>query len=490
MKKAVFSVMFISVIAKLLGFIRELVLAYCVGANGISDAYLISLTIPGTIFQFVGTGLMTCYVPIFLRTVDEDGKVSGNKYTNSVLTMILIFSTIMIIMVCLFCNPIVKVFASGFAGDTLKYAVLFTKINIFSLYFSAFIYVFNALLQSCGKFEVTAAAAIPNSIIILVSIVLGAKCNILLLPIGSIFAVLAQLCFLIPSVKRCDFKLQLNMEFKSSSMTAMYNLLFPVIIGVSVNEMNVLVDRTIASQVSEGGISSLTYAYSLVMFVQGIFGQTIAMIYYPSITKCTEKNSDKDLKEVIDEGVRGMLFFLIPIMVGSIVLSRTIVHILYGRGAFTDESVQQTAQAFTGYAVGIIGFGIREIISRVFYSLKNTKIPTRNAIIGMLINIILNLTLSKWLGIRGLALATSISSIISAFLLLKDAKRMGVYYIDEKLVSAIFKMICFAMIMGASIILISNKIIVQTSMLNLVILILTGVCVYVGLMYFSRIMKR
>ncbi len=284
MGKAITGVVFFTLIAKALGFLRELVLSYYFGATGISDAYLISQTIPGTIFQFVGTGLATCFIPIYYKVLNRDGREAANYFTNVILTLVLSFSTVVIILIWLFTPQVVYLFAMGFSGDTLYYACQFTRIGVLSLYFSSFIYVYNSYLQANNIFSPTAFAAIPNSLAIIASIVLGAVCNIWLLSIGSTLAVGIQLIFILYPVYKLQHHFHISFDWQSRDIRDFFVLLLPVIVGVSVNEINTLVDRTIASGVAIGGISALTYANSLIMLVQGGMVQPIATVCYPKIT--------------------------------------------------------------------------------------------------------------------------------------------------------------------------------------------------------------
>ncbi len=486
-QKAVASVMLITVIAKLLGFAREIFLSYFLGATGVSDAYLIAQTIPGTIFQFVGTGLSTCFIPVYAGIMAKKSRKEGNYFTNSVIVLVLLFSTAVVALVWLKGDWVVRIFASGFTGETLEQAILFTKISVTSLYISTFIYVFNSFLQANDCFTPTALAAIPNSLIVLLSIFLGAKVNILFLPIGTVVAIFSQLLVLIPAVKKNQFKLHLNIDLRSQDMRTMYRMIVPVIISVSVNEINVLVDRTIASRVAVGGISALTYANSLIMFVQGIFGQTIATVYYPSIAKLAKKKDTQEFRKTVSEAVSGMMLFLIPITIGCLLLVSEIVSVLYGRGAFDADAVSMTSLALFGYAIGIIGYGIREILSRVFYSLDNTRTPTRNAMIGMAINIILNITLSRMIGIVGLALATSISSIVTSVLLLWELKSKDIYTIEKKQWISFLKMLLAACSMGVIIWLLKNPLMSLNQIAGLVLLICVGVVSYFVLCYMFRL---
>ncbi|AVO74465.1 integral membrane protein MviN [Megasphaera elsdenii DSM 20460] len=417
MSKAISGVILFTLIAKILGFLREVTLSYYFGATGISDAYLISQTIPGTLFQFVGTGLTTCFIPIYYKLLNQDGDNKANYFTNAIITLVLSFSTAIIILIWIFTPTIVKLFAMGFNGDTLYYACQFTRIGVLSLYFSTFIYVYNSYLQANNIFTPTAFAAIPNSIFIILSIILGSFFNIWILSIGSTLAVGVQLLFLFYPIHKLRFHFHFNFNWKDDSVREFFCLLGPVIIGVSVNELNTLVDRTLASQISVGGISSLTYANSLIMLIQGGIVQPIATVCYPKITHYISIRDSKSAKNIVEQTLNFTLTLLIPLTLGLIVYKYIIVDSLFGRGAFDQTAIHMTSSALFFYSFGIIFVGIREILSRFYYSHSNTIIPVRNAIFGVIINIIFNIVFSRFWGISGLALATSLSAWITAILL-------------------------------------------------------------------------
>lgn len=449
MKKTVLSVMIITVLAKVLGFARELMLSFFFGASGISDAYLISQTIPGIIFQFVGTGLATCFIPIYLNILNQDGEEKANYFTNTVLSIVFIFSTLVMLVVLGNTPFVVKIFASGFEGETLDNAINFTRIGIISLYFSSMIYVMNSYLQMKNRFGIVAFTAIPNSLIIMLSIIAGAKFNIIWLPIGSIMAVLVQAIILLGVARKEKFRLSLNVNLKNPKVLEMGKLMIPVTIGVSINELNLLIDRTIASGIAVGGISALTYAESLIMFIQGIFVQTVVTVYYPSLTKMAEKGDVQGSKAALNDAMKGMFFLLIPVTIGCMMLSEDLVRILYERGNFGSDAVTMTSTALLLYTLGIVGYGFREIFSRVFYAFHDTKTPMINAGIGVILNIIMNLTLSPIIGIGGLALATSVAATITAILLFIQLKRKFGRIFEFKEVKDYIKIIISTIVMGA-----------------------------------------
>ena len=423
MGKAITGIVFFTAIAKILGFVRELLLSYFFGATGISDAYLISQTIPGTIFQLVGTGMTTCFIPVYYKVLQEKGRSSGDKFTNQIISVVFLFSTCAIGIVWAQTPLVVKLFASGFQGETLHYAIVFTRIGISSLYFSTLLYVYNSYLQANNIFAPTAFAAIPNSLVIIASIILGACWNIMALSIGSVLATAVQLILLWYPIRKLGFRLRLNFQWNDPFTKQFFCLMLPVIFGVSINEVNMLVDRTVASSISVGGISALTYANSLIMFIQGGLVQPIITVFYPKLTSLATENNVGKLRQMIEKAVEIILAILFPITVGMILFSGPITEMLFGRGAFDSNASRLTASAVLFYSIGLIPIGLREIVSRLCYVFGDTKTPMKNATVGMLINIVLNLTLSRLIGIGGVAFSTSIAAFVTVVLIWIKCKR-------------------------------------------------------------------
>jgi putative peptidoglycan lipid II flippase len=162
MKKTAIILMIITILSKIFGFTREIALSYFYGASNISDAFLISLTIPSVIFSFIGTGISTGYIPMYSKIEQKYGEKEGNRYTNNLVNILLILCTVMIIFGLLFTDKIVKIFASGFAGDTLALAVQFTRISLVGIYFTGLISVFGAFLRIKGNYAIPALVGLES----------------------------------------------------------------------------------------------------------------------------------------------------------------------------------------------------------------------------------------------------------------------------------------------------------------------------------------
>lgn len=488
MKKTAIILMFITILSKIFGFTREIALSYFYGASNMSDAFLISLTIPSVIFSFIGTGISTGYIPMYSKIEQKYGEKEGNRYTNNLVNILLILCTAMIIFGLLFTDKIVKIFASGFTGETLALAVQFTRISLVGIYFTALISVFSAFLRIKGNYAIPALVGFPMNFFIIIAIFLSSKTNILVLSIGSVIATASQLALLIPFVHKKGYRYGAVLDVKDKYIKKMVCIALPIILGVSANQINVLVDRTLASIIAVGGISALNYASRLNGFVQGMFVTTVSSVMYPMISKMAAQNNMNGLKKSVSEAINIISLLVIPATVGAMVFAEPIVKLLFGRGAFDPQAISMTSDALFYYSIGMIGFGLREVLSNAFYSLQDTKTPMVNGAIAMGMNIILNIILSKFLGIGGLALATSISAIFcTGLLFISLRKKIGAFGMKEITISFI-KILLASLGMGIIANLMYSILLKNISAnLSLIVSIGTGAVFYFVIIFLMKI---
>lgn len=448
MKKTAIILMLITVLSKILGFTRDITLSYFYGASGVSDAYLIATTIPIVIFSFIGIGLSTGYIPMYSKIEQDEGELEANKYTNNLVNILIIICTIILVFGQVFTTQIVKTFASGFEGETLLLAIKITKISLLGIYFTGIVYIFTGFLQLKNNYIIPALVGVPLNFIIILSIFLSSKTSILILAIGSVVATASQILILIPSMYRNRYRYKFILDIKDKYIKKMFYISLPIIIGASVNQINILVDRTLASKIAVGGISSLNYANKLSGFIQGLFVLSIATAMYPMISKMAAENNIDGLKKSVSEAISSINILVIPATIGAMIFSNPIVELLFGRGAFDDTAIYMTSSALFFYSIGMLGVGLREIISRAFYSMQDTKTPMINATISVAMNIILNVILSKFIGISGLALATSISALVCTVLLFISLRKKIGHFGMKNITVSFFKILVSSLIMG------------------------------------------
>ena len=488
MKKAALLVIIITIFSKLLGFGREIALSYFYGASAITDAYLISQTIPTVIFSFIGAGIATGFIPMYSRLFEEKGNLGANKFTNNLSNTLLLLASIIVAIVLLFTGPIVKLFASGFTGETLELAIRFTRISVFGVYFTALLNIFTGFLRLHDNFIIPALVGFPMNLVIISSLYLSAKTNIYVLAMGTVLASASQLIFLIPFVRKTGYRYQPVLNLKDEHLKMMVMLALPLIFGTSVNQINVLVDRTLASGIAVGGISALNYAQRLNGFVQGLFVTSITTVLYPMISKMAAEKNMRGLKTSVSEAISIINLLVIPATIGAMLFSKEIIGLLFGRGSFTPEAIEITANALFYYSIGMLAFGLKNVLSNAFYAMQDTKTPMINATIAVVLNIILNLILSRYLGIGGFALATSISAMVSTILMfITLRKKIGGFGLKE-ITGSFIKISLASLVMGL-IALTSFNFFgrILSGNLALILAIAVGALVYSVLIYVLRV---
>ncbi|MEH7502854.1 murein biosynthesis integral membrane protein MurJ [Neobacillus drentensis] len=489
MKKTVIFLMFITMFTKILGFLRDIILSYYYGTSQISDAYLIADSIPIIIISLIGTGLATSYIPMYTKIEKHESVLASDRFTNNIIGFVILMCSIILLLSQLFTVEIVKIFASGFRGETLKLAVQFTKISIFGIYFSCLVYIFSGYLQLKERFVATSLLGLPYNIVVIGSVVLGAGINkVVILPIGGIFAEAFKFLFLLPYIIKSGFKYQMVLDFKDKHLKNLMFLALPVIIGVSVNQINLIVDKTIASRIVTGGISALTYSSRISQLIQSVFVITIATVVFPRMSKAAAERNGDYLKILITKSFCWIHLIVIPASVISILFSEPIVKILFGRGAFDHNALLLTSSTLLFYSIGNTAMGLREILSRAFYSLQDTKTPMINATIALLFNIILNLILTEFMNLAGIALATSIAAIIGAFLLFINIQKKVGKFSPKEIYPSFLKISISSIIMGVVSKFIFKILLNQVGLsFSLIISFALGILIYSILIYFMKI---
>jgi len=426
MKRISLQIMIVVLFSKCLGFVKEILLAYFFGASGVTDAYIISYTIPTTIFAFISNGVTIGFVPIYSRVFGEQGFGAANRYTNNVSNILLLMASVVVGVTLLATEPIVRLFASGFNAETMALAVGLTRISVFSVYFTAILVVFSNFVRIHGYYVIPAAVGLSMNVGIILAIVFSARSSPYLLGVGYVLAVASQVLLLLPVIRKTGYRYQRAFNVKDENVKTMLLMSLPVIAGTCINEINVVVDRTIASSIAVGGISALSYASRFNGFVSSVFIEPLSTVLYPMISKMVVEQDIRGLKTSVVEAITIVGLLSIPATAGMMVFSEEIVRALFGRGAFADEAVVMTSNALLFYSVGVVAFGLRGILARVFYAFQDTRMPMINASIAVSVNIVLNVVFSRYLGVGGLALATSVSGIISALLMwITLRKRIG-----------------------------------------------------------------
>lgn len=406
------------------------------------------MNIPIVIFSSIGGTLSTTFIPMYCNIKRILGEEKSLKYTNNIFNIIIGICIILAIIGMIFTKQIVKVFAVGFEGETLKMSINFTRVLMLSIVSTGLSYIMTAYLQVKNNFTIPGLVSVPKNIVIIISIILSTKYGTYMMIWGTLLGLCTEFLFQLPFAIKSGYTYQAYINIKDEYIKKTFILIGPIFIGIAVNQINTMIDRSIASTLAEGSISSLNYANKLNGFVTAIFIASITSVIYPVLSKLSSENDNEKFIDTIVKSCNSIILLVVPISVGAIVLSTPIVRLLFQRGEFNMEATNMTSIALAMYSIGMIGFGLRDILSRVFYSLQDTKIPMINSVVAVIMNIVLNIVLSKVMGHAGLALATSVSSIICIVLLFNNLNKKVGYFGQDKIFKTILKSFISAVVMG------------------------------------------
>lgn len=448
--KATIGLMLATIFAKVLGFGRELVLGAAYGATSYSDAYITALNIPIVIFAAVGTALSTTFIPLYYDAEGEGGEKGALRFSNNILNLTVVLCIVMSILCIAFAKPLVKLFAFGFEGEVFDTTVYFTKVLTLGIVFIALSEIFKAILQIKGNFVIPGLYSLPQNIIIIISIALSVKMGPDVLIWGTLIAMSGTVIIQLPYAYKKGYKYSPYLNIKDKYINKMIVLVGPIFIGIFVTQLNTLIDRTLASTLVEGSISALNYASKLNGFIVGVFIASIVAVIYPILSRLSIDENKEAFNDAVVKSSNTITLLVLPVSVGAMVLSKPIVQILFQRGVFDERATNMTAIALVFYSIGLIGGGFREVFNRVFYALKDTKTPMINGIISVVMNIVLNVVLVRFMGHAGLALATSISANITIILLFISLKKKVGYFGQDRIIKATGKSLIAAIIMGIS----------------------------------------
>ncbi|MGE4215107.1 MAG: murein biosynthesis integral membrane protein MurJ, partial [Anaerotignaceae bacterium] len=325
--------------------------------------------------------------------------------------------------------------------------------------FPGLAFSFVGILQSMDEFNIPAAMSIVSTAIIFIySVFLNDRFGIYGLTFAFLIGWAMQAIIQIPALLKRGYKYKLFLDFKDEGLKKIIKLMLPVMVSTWIQPINLAINTKFASRLLNGaGVSPLGYANTVYSIVVGVFVLSVANVIFPRLSRMTIDNDKKQFGKTVSITMEVMAFLLIPMTVGLMCLSEPIIRVIFQQGEFTQYATALTANALFFFSIGMIGFGIQTILSRAFYAEQNGRIPLLSGIISIGVNVALCIVLAPGMGIGGLALASSVSSTVSAIVLIIPMQQRN-KIISKTLVIQVIKMIISAVIMASVVVLCKNAI--------------------------------
>jgi len=402
--------------SRILGFIRDIILASLFGANAAADAFYIAYRIPNLLRELFAEGSMSsAFIPVFTEYHSTRSKQEAWELASAAFTTLLTLVTIVTLLGILAAPSLVWFLAPGLHGDTAQLAMttLLTQIMFPYLLFVSLAALAMGILNALRSFAIPALAPVFFNICVIVfalAISPAFDQPIIAVAIGIVVGGLAQFLMQLPGLHKKGFSLSWNFHPTHPGVKRMGGLLIPTLLGLAVTQINLTISTILASYF-EGGPTYLFYAMRLIQFPLGIFGVAMATAILPSLSAHAAKGAHDELRATVNFGLRMVLFIILPSMVGLMLLRTPIIHLFFEHGAFSALDTIGTASALLGFSVGLWAFASYRILAMAFYSLQDTRTPAAVAIVSVGLNIGLSLWLMTPLAYTGLALAAGLAAI-------------------------------------------------------------------------------
>lgn len=423
MLRSTLGVTILILVGKCFGFIREALVAAYYGANAQTDAFFFAQGMPSMIFPAVGNSLALAFTSLFVARITTQGNEKADRYASRMLTASLGLGVVLSMLGALLAPLLVPLFAPGFYGEQLRLAVHLTQLTMGAFVLMMAQYMLAAILNSKQFFIGSQVAGLLyNLCIISVTFALGRGRSMDVLTLTVIGGMAVQVAALSMCCRR-QFHYTPWQSPVHPDTAELFHMALPILLGNSIVQINNIVDKALGSTLAEGSLSALSYSGSLNTLVISIFVMSLSTVLYPTLTTDVASGNMERYGKNLLQSLSGLSLLLVPISCITALCAQDIVTIVFARGSFDRTAVGLTAVALACYAPMYIFSGMREVLSRGFFALQDTKTPMINGAIGVGCNIVFSLLFVRYLGIAGIALGTTVSAFVIAVLLLYSAHK-------------------------------------------------------------------
>lgn len=434
-----------TLVSRVLGLIRDVVIANLMGAGSGADVFILANKIPNFLRRLFAEGAFAqAFVPVFTeyqqKQSDEEVRLLIAKVAGTLGVLVSIVT-----LVGVLASPvIIALFGNGWfvawindepSGAKFELASLLLKITFPYLWFITFTALAGSILNTRGRFAVSAFTPVFLNIAIICAALFVApelEQPEIGLALGVFFGGLIQFLFQLPFLLKEKALVKPSWGWNHPGVTKIRTLMLPAIFGVSVSQINLLFDTFIASYLMTGSISWLYYSDRLLEFPLGLFGIAIATVILPALSKKHVNDEGKGFETTMNWGVKAILLLGMPAMCGLIILAKPMLMVLFMRGAFTFDDVEMASYSLMAYGSGLLSFMLIKVLAPGYYSRQDTKTPVRYGIIAMVSNMVFNVIFAIPFGYVGLAIATSLSALLNASLLYRGLHKANVYRVNRQ----------------------------------------------------------
>jgi putative peptidoglycan lipid II flippase len=413
-------------ISRVLGLLRDIMTTAFFGTQYVADAFQVAFQIPNLLRKLFGEGaLSAAFIPLYSEIGIKKGRKAQIYFGLNVLSILTTFLLLLSALGIVFAPIIVRLLAPGFDQPTYQLTLYLIRIIFPYLLLIGLSSTLISILNAHNYFFIPGLSSAFLNIAMISSLGIFVMINrsstseeqAVVWSIGVVLGGILQTIINFPLLKRLGYSLKLNFNLRGKNIAAVWQRFLPGVAGLAIRQVNLAVDLILASLLATGSIAALNYGNRLMQFPLGVFGIAAGVAVLPLFSKLITQDRWQELQENLDFSLLSLAFIMIPIIALVAALGQDMIFLLFKRGAFDQNSLQMTYQAFFCYALGLLFYSWNRLIIPLFYAAKDTKTPVKISALIVVINIILNFLLMQIMGHAGLALATAISAFVQYLLL-------------------------------------------------------------------------
>ncbi|EGQ9765057.1 murein biosynthesis integral membrane protein MurJ [Vibrio alginolyticus] len=440
-------------ISRVLGLVRDVVVANLMGAGASADVFFFANKIPNFLRRLFAEGAFSqAFVPVLTESHAQGDMDKTRELIARAAGTLGVIVSIVTILGILGSGVVTALFGFGWfldwmhggpAAEKFELASVMLKITFPYLWFITFVALSGAILNTLGKFAVSSFTPVfLNVMIILAAWFISPQMSQpeIGLAIGVFLGGLVQFLFQIPFLIKAGVMVKPKWGWRDPGVVKIRTLMIPALFGVSVSQINLLFDTFIASFLQTGSISWLYYSDRLLEFPLGLFGIAIATVILPALSRKHVDAQNEGFAQTMDWGVRMVILLGLPAMLGLMVLAKPMLMVLFMRGEFSPQDVHQASLSLFAYASGLLNFMLIKVLAPGYYSRQDTKTPVKYGIIAMVTNMVFNAIFAYFYGYVGLAIATALSAFVNMALLYRGLHIAEVYQITKRTVFFIIRL--------------------------------------------------
>lgn len=413
-----------TVVSGVLGLLREAVMSTMFGQNGVTDAFNMAYRIPYALSVIAAAALTAAFVPLFSYRLAKGKKEEAWRLSINIGNITLIVLVVLCAIMMIFGHQVIRIAAPGFKGETLTRSVFLFRIVVGCLLFSGISGLLIGILNSLRRFALAAfSPVLGTAVTLILTLILARSLGITSLAIGTVTGAFVAMAVLLIGLRGSPVPYRPRIEWRDPAVRETAYMIWPILIGSAVGTVNTLSDQFLGSLLAAGSISALGYATKLFQFPLGIFAQGITVPIFPLLSQQVAEERPDRVKATISYALRLMGFLLIPTTVAIGILRKPLVGVILQHGKYTVADTGVAATVLLALIISLYFYAGAGMVTRVFYAYHDTRSPVAISIASMILNVAFSFGLMQVLGVTGLALGTTLSTVLNFVVLIYILRR-------------------------------------------------------------------